>query len=423
MFYRRNALPDLPELASLSGTELEDEKTRLETAKLRLEVQEEQSWRSKLIVTTLLSVLVPLGGVVVFLNTWFGARTGERKSAQDALYTEAAKDLSSVNASVRLNAVATLDSFLHPAKQTWFRREVNSLIGRGDENSGLSDEEDTATSETAGGTASKKTPEKAGKDAKVEGSASDVCDTTSREQADPAVLRECEILALLIGRLSDESDPAVLDAVSDVAIEHASAAVKPLLSLDRSAAIQFARAAGDFSATYILRVRRRTSMPEWDRDYKDATKGSIVVTEMVTLRTGSPFEAKNLMNERFASRDFFEETTCPFRSAFELEQKLSLSAGFSTPLLVKPPSVTALRQDLDRVVKTAAALEISSYVLGRLASDEKGLAALTKEDLYGVAVVVGELKDEPVGGLRSRGAYVWRFETDRNPGCKALPVP
>jgi len=279
-----------------------------------------------------------LGGVVVFLNTWFGARTGDRKSAQDALYAEAAKNLSNADASVRLNAVTTLDSFLHPPPQGWFRRDVNSLIGRGDENAG---------DETAG------------------------CDAATGA-IEPAAVRGCEIVALLIGRLWDESDPAVLDAISDVSIEHATAGVKPLLSLNRSAAIGFAHAAGDFSATYILRMRRRTSMAEDADGYDDATEGSIRVIDAVTFRTGSPFEAKNLLNQRFSSRDFLEQKVCPFNETFALQQQLGLSSGFSTPLLAKPPDVAALRKSMERMVASAEMLEKSSYVLGRWRGMRRG---------------------------------------------------
>ena len=361
------------DLLALKGEDLNDEKTRYEIRKLRLEVQESSSWRTRFWVTLFLSILVPVGGIITFTNAWFGAHASERKHVNDDLYNRAAEQLSSKDASVRLNEVITIETLMHAHKPRFIRGTLNRIIGKND--SELSQE------------------------------------------------RNRESMALLIGRLSSETDQAVLDQIASTASKNPADAIQPLLSVNRSAAVHFARASGDFSASYILRNGHKTSMSEDDPRYKPATEGAITAINIVTLRTGSPFEAKNAKNGVFASIDFFEQRICPFRELFLKEQSLNLSSGFRSALLDRPPTTKVVVQNLDKMAETASVLEKSSYVLGRLADDEKTWGEAwaqhekAGEDLYGVAVVVGEFKSSTVNRLRALGAYVEQPEENKNPGC------
>ncbi len=158
-------LPPEGGLAALTSEQLEEEKTRSEIGKLRIEIQELRAWRSKLVFTATLSVLAPLGSVLLFLVGWFGSHASERIHQNDDLYNRAATQLASSNASERLSAVTTLDHFAAPEGPTDFRSYSEHLF-------------------------------------------------SSKSSASIAAARPQETMALLVGRLSVEDDSAVLDAIA-----------------------------------------------------------------------------------------------------------------------------------------------------------------------------------------------------------------
>ena len=59
-----------PPLDGLTDEQLATVKTRSEVQKLRIEMQEMKAWRTKLVFTSLVAVLAPLGSVILFLYGW-----------------------------------------------------------------------------------------------------------------------------------------------------------------------------------------------------------------------------------------------------------------------------------------------------------------------------------------------------------------
>src|ERR1700712_3282094 len=64
--WKHAPLPPPRDISILQGPDLSDEKTRAEIEQLRVEILDQRSWRTKL----LLSLLIPIGGTLAFLNTW-----------------------------------------------------------------------------------------------------------------------------------------------------------------------------------------------------------------------------------------------------------------------------------------------------------------------------------------------------------------
>ena len=360
-----------PPVDSLEGAALESEKTRSEIRKLQVEVQELRAWRSKLFFSGSLAVLAPFGSIVVFIAGWFGAHAAERIHQSDDLYNRAAKQLSSPEASVRLSAVLTLDHFVRPP----ITSSVGSLAERL---------------------------------------------FSSKDSRETVADRPRATMALLVGRLSSEDDPAVLDAIALEVGSNPDDSVTALLSMNRSAAVKFARAAGDYSGLSVLRVHHVRAYSQDDLPGAGASDPSVTDVVAIVLRTGSPFEATAKLNQQFQSRDFLINTHCPFRELFKKQQRLALSSDLSDVARTKLPPSVEIMAARKQLIDTAATLERSSYILGKLAT--RSWFSLQDQDLYGTAIVVGELDDGFIEKLQSRGAYFsGRMENRTNPGCKILP--
>jgi len=233
-------------------------------------------------------------------------------------------------------------------------------------------------------------------------------------------------MALLIGSLSRENDPAVLNAIAEGVITNPEKAVDPLISENKTSAVLFARAAGEYSGLSVLHIKQAKSFmqDEWHQISKvgdDATKGDVTIGDLaaIVIRAGSPFEATAKLNQQFPARDFLTNRKgCPFYAIFSHQQSLSMGSGLTDVTRTSPPSAKDVQLAIARVISTATALESSSHILGKLAAEKWDV--LKSEDLYGTAVIIGEYTPEVVNDLRSRGAYVSFGDNGKNPGCKIL---
>lgn len=349
--WKHAPLPPPRDISILQGSDLSDEKTRAEIEQLRVEILDQRSWRTKL----LLSLLIPIGGTLAFLNTWHNDHSASLEHRIDQTYSDAAKQLSDSDASVRLNGIQTLSSLVR--ERGWFSRHFS----------------------------------------------------TTDECGYPDDLRSRESIALIIGHLTSEQDSSVLDAIAQVADTHPCLTIKPLLSVNRSAGVLFARKAGAFGGIYQLRNLKAARFRGSDEEFNGLRTGAIADLNAITLRTGSPFQAADKLNERFVSRTFFA-STCPFLNLFDNDMRLTMSAGLHISLLAKMPPASQLQASLKEAEDAAALLEKTSYVLAHVLKTDRGMAQLQavarKENLHGVAVVVGEMSPETVDQLKRMGAYV-----------------
>lgn len=350
-------------LADLQRDQLEDEKTRNEIGKLKIEIQELQAWKSKLIFTGALAILAPLGSIILFLTGWFGSHSAERMHQNEELYNHAAAQLSSSDASVRLSAVSTLDHFAHPGG--------SALLGR--------------LAERA---------------------------FTDRDSRLVASERPREAIALLIGRLPFEDDQAVLDAIAREVAKYPEESVVPLVSMNKTEAVTFARAAGQFSGLSVLARLHRKSVEQDDLPGHGTCDDSITDIANAVLRTGSPFEASLKSNQQFSPRDFLTNPRYPFRELFQKQQRLALSSEMNAILRDRPPTAAELSHALQDALVAAAKLERSSYILGNMASQRRDLFRGT--DLYGTAVVVGDLSPGAAQNLIAQKVYFQSPDTNRN---------
>jgi hypothetical protein len=314
---------------------------------------------------------VPLGSVIVFISGWFGAHAAQRLHENDDLYNRAATQLASPEASVRLSAVMTLDQFSKPPVTSWVGSYSEKIFA-------------------------------------------------SKNSREIAAERPRSTMALLIGRLSTEDDPAVLDAIALEVAANPEDSVAPLLSMNKTAAVKFARAAGEYSGLSTLRVRRVKSYSQDDLPDGGASDPSVTDVVAIVLRTGSPFEATAQLNQQFQSRDLLTNPHCPFRELFKKQQRLALSSDLSDVVRTKPPQPDEMVAVRKQLIDSAATLERSSYILGRLATEE--WLSLRGKGLYGTAIIVGELGDDVIKNLQLNGAYFsGRMETNGNPGCRIPP--
>ena len=357
-------------LAVLDGNQLDAEKTRTEISKLQLEMQELRAWRSKLIFTATLSILAPLGAIFLFVTGWFGSHAADRIHQNDDLYNRAATELASPDASVRLSAVTTLDHFAARTRPSGFASFAERLFGSKDSNA------------------------------------------VAKE-------RPRETMALLIGRLSAEDDQAVLNAIAQEVSKNPGDSVIPLTSINKTAAVGFARASGELSGLEILSARHLREFNQDDLSGGGTSDPSITDVVNIVLRSGSPFEATARLNQQFSSRDFLTNGHCPFRELFKKQQRLSIYSDMNDLSRPSPPSASDLQHAIDQVVEAAAKLERSSFILGGLATSDWDV--LASEDLYGTAIVVGDLNADVVAKLRYQGAYFQEpKDSVDNPGCRVV---
>ena len=293
----RISQPVVDDLTSMSTPELADEKARLDIRKSRLDLAANTSWRTKVIVTPLVSVLVPLVAILTFANTWYGSHSAERKQTVTDAHRRATEELNEQQASVRLSGASALRTLMATPANGILRRSFNRIIGRGDQN------------------------------------------LTSF----PAE----EGMGILISRIATEDDPEVLSQIANIAKEHPRESISALLSLNRGAAVHFARAAGDFSATFILASQHKTSFSDYDPAYRGTTATSVETITDITRRSGSPFEAKDMRNATFPSRNFLTIASCPFYELYKNEQDLELGSAMQLAWSDKPPNAQALRASME----------------------------------------------------------------------------
>jgi len=361
-FWTQAPLPPARDLAGLSGSDLADEHARTEIEKMRVEILDERSWRTKLF----LSLIIPVGGALAFINTWMNDRSSDRQHRNDQLYSDAAKELSNTaDPSVRQNAIETLDQFVED--RSWLSKRRHECAPVDD-------------------------------------------------------LRSKQSVALIMGHLSLEQDTNVLRSIASAVEAKPCQYIPQLLSVDRTAAASFARAAGNFGGLYTLARHRAKSIGGDDHEIAALRDAAILDIEVITLRTGSPFEAENRLNNKFASRTFFS-TGCPYVGLFENQMRLTMSSGLPLALLASPPKLPAVVSAEQAMEQSAVVLEKASNVLASIANTETGMEELREAtagtDLYGVAIVVGEIGDAAkVAELQKKGAYVQQFGVD---GVCTLP--
>jgi hypothetical protein len=228
-------------------------------------------------------------------------------------------------------------------------------------------------------------------------------------------------MALLIGILSRENNPAVLDAVAQATQDNPEEGAPPLVSINKTAAVLFARAAGEYSALSILRLKHKTSFSEVDwegmvrKENGDPTIDDLV---NVLLRMGSPFEATAAFNQRFGARDFLTIGDCPFKELFNNDRNLTMESDLTDVTRLKPPTAGEVDASLLRAINAATTLERSSYILGQLA-ENKWTSFQARSDLFGTAVVVGQVSPRTINNLRSKGGFYSSVsEVGPNPGCR-----
>lgn len=366
--------PKQPNPGSTSSVEEElgAEKTRNEIAKLNIEIQELKAWRWKVILTA----LTPIGSVFLFLLGWYGSHLTERRQQNQELYTRAAKELASQDATVRLSGVKAIDTYIDVSKPGLFGT-ISQLAFSS-----------TGTAEL------------------------------ERE-------RKLESMALIVGSLSHENDPAVLEAIADEVAKHPEESVDPLISANKAAAVRFARAAGMYSGLSVLHLEHAKFYPQdrWakvtERDGLDPTISDL---DVVTLRTGSPFEGSDTYNQRFLAINFLTNGTCPFKELFDNQQTLTMGSDLNDHSRVNPPTPKELAAALVQVIDAAAVLERSSYILGSVAKTSWSAIETwhseQHKDLFGTAVIVGKPGKTAEANLRSLGGYFNSTEDNpHNPGC------
>lgn len=357
----------------------EEQKAQCELEKLRIDIEEARAWRGKLLLT----LLTPIGSVILFFVGWHSTHQTERRQQNQDLYARAAKQLANRDdATVRLSGVRAIDAYIETSENGPFQILPPSRS-----------------------------------------------ETSLREQ------KKSEAMALVIADLLHENDPAVLGAISEAVKKNPEQSIDPLISENKAAATSFARAAGFYSGLSVLRIRHKASFFEddWNRitkrgtsHYDDPTIDDLVV---ITLRTGSPFEATNTYNQRFTSRVFLTTPkNCPFKDLFEHQQLLAMNSALHDFSRRFPPTAKELQAALQRVIDTAAVLERSSYLLADFAQkNESALDAWAKQphhDLFGAAIVVGRPKEKTIEKLRSLGAFYGapgQDTNETNPGCKVQP--
>ncbi len=99
--------------------------------------------------------------------------------------------------------------------------------------------------------------------------------------------------------------------------------------MNKTAAVSFARAAGELSALAVLNARHAKALNQDDLADGGAKDPSVTDVANIVLRTGSPFEATARLNQQFSSRDFLTNQHCPFRELFKKQQRLNLHSDMT----------------------------------------------------------------------------------------------
>jgi hypothetical protein len=369
------AVPASLSVGSLQPDPLGNQKTEQEIEKLKVEVEELKAWRWKVVLAT----LTPIGSVFLFLWAWHGSHLNERRQQSQVLYARAAQDLASSEASVRLSGVKTIETYIEVSRPGFF------------------------------------------------GTISQWAFTNTNAQ-DLEEQRKQESMALIVGLLSHEKDAAVLAGISDEVRKNPEEAIDPIVSVNKAAAVRFARAAGRYAGLSVLRMQKSSSFSE--DVWKEISNGrsrdddpTVQDIQVITLRTGSPFEGTDTYNQRFLAGDFLTNNrSCPFRSLFENEQNLVMGSGFHDVTRTKPPKPKEIEAAVGDLVDSAAILERSSFILEELVRDKwaeiDSWHKTKHKNLFGTAVVVGNPGGQAIANLRSLGGYYNDpMNNLQNPGC------
>jgi len=365
-----------PRLDLMDDGQLAKENVRAELAKLMFEFEEQRSWRWKVLFT---SIIAPFGSVILLLVGWYGSHVAERRHQVEDVYTAAAKQLASSDPAVRLSAVKTLDQYMVGSDTSWLAQTSERIFA-------------------------------------------------SRTSRDLTEERSRTTMALLIGSLLRENDPSVLDAIADATEHHPEEAADPVISMNKTAAVTFARAAGGFAGLSILHGDNALSFK--DEDVSEGVRDKVLDDiDIFVLRTGSPFQASTRFNPRFSPKDMLVNgRTCQFNEIFDNRRTLTMGVGVNTVLRRQTPDIQELKAAMENVISSAATLERSSYILGKLIDKHRNIIDETKSapasgfvfDLFGTAVIIGK-PDDPAAivDLRKRGGYFNSPEYyEHNPGCQ-----
>jgi hypothetical protein len=127
--YKKRSQDIQQDLAALRITKIDEEKTRQEIIKLRLENEQQTLFLRTLLVNlgSTVGVIVALSGAWVGLSQYFGAR---RKEQVDRLANDLNKlwdGLTSDDENIRAGSIAGLRHFLSPDKKEFHERVASAL--------------------------------------------------------------------------------------------------------------------------------------------------------------------------------------------------------------------------------------------------------------------------------------------------------
>jgi hypothetical protein len=205
--------------------------------------------------------------------------------------------------------------------------------------------------------------------------------------------------------------------------------------MNKSEAVDFVRKSGTFAGLSILLKRHA---PKIEDEKVTSFERNRVTSDIdvIVLRTGSPFEVSNQLNQRFSPHDMLTNPHCEFREIYNLQRTLTMGAGLNTPIRHRPPTTQELSDAAQKLIASAATLERTSYIVGNLIKADKAVLDSKVDDpksvevdkngkvwafdLTGTAITIGELDDTAIFDIRSRRGYFNAPKYyDNNPGCQA----
>jgi hypothetical protein len=333
------------------------EKLRRENEKLQYEIEELRRWREKLYLGFFSALLSPIIGVLTFLIGLNASKGSERIQALDASYQQLLKGVGSPSPAERLVSITGLQRFIaEPPKKSALARIFTF--------SPLEDQEEHAR----------------------------------KQRADDAV-------ELLVARLKDETDLGVSHASLEVVAAAQHPPIKAIATINRAAALSFARSSGRLSALMILESSKKRGL---DQDelcdkFSVARSGMEEKLSNLVLRAPTPYDGLNQINSAFLIRPFLYAT--PFNNAFSREQRDTLNDSNSEILARKRPptdkEIEAARREFRQlslfVQETSAALELALHTTS---------GKLRNEDLSGIALVSGDLKNVDLSGAKLDNSYI-----------------
>jgi hypothetical protein len=342
------------------------QKLQRENDKLQYEIEELRRWRQKLYLGFFSALLSPFVAAFTFLLGLNASRGNERIQEQDASYQQLLNGVGSSSPSQRLVSVTGLQRIIaEPPKR--------SVLGRLLTLSPLEVQEEHARN----------------------------------QRADDAA-------ELLVAKLRDETDPGVVHASLDALAMAQHPPIEAIASINRAAALSFARSSGRLSALLILRSLKKRELDQNDLCGEvstptapttkcsavqfsstkiSGTRGDIE-TELsnLVLRTPSPYDGVSQINSAFLVWPFLYGT--PFNHDFAKEQRATLDDDARK----RPPT--------DQEVETARKdfLQLSLFLQGTSAALELALhtrtGKLQGKDLSRIALVSGDLENVDLSGTK-----------------------